>query len=118
MPEFIPCGGSYDIRYRVNIDGVAYDIRTRWNNRSESWFMYFGLSDQTPLFKTRVVGGRNLLQSYQGIEGVPSGFLFMVDVQKETGRATFEEFGINTRFRILYASDLNDLASLFETEEG
>ena len=117
MPEFIPCGGSYDIRYRVNLDGTAYDIRTRWNNRSESWFMYFGLADQVPLFKTRVVAGINLLSSYYGIEGVPSGLLFLVDVQKGTGRATFDQFGIDTRFRVMYATDTNDLASLFEAEE-
>lgn len=117
MAEFIPCGGSFDTRYRVNINGIAYDIRTRWNNRSESWFMYFGLADQVPLFKTRAVGGRNLLESYQGIEGVPSGFIYMVDIQKATGRPTFDQFGINTRFRILYAADEEDLLSLFETEE-
>lgn len=116
MTDFIPCGGTNDIRYRVNLDGVAYDIRTRWNNRSESWFMYFGLADQVPLFKTRVVGGRNLLASYSGIEGVPSGLLYMIDTQKGTGRPTFEEFGIDTRFRIMYASSRDDILRLIETE--
>jgi len=117
MAEFIPCGGSYDIRYRVNLDGVGYDIRTRWNNRSESWFMYFGLADQVPLFKTRITGGRNLLEGYYGIEGTPSGVLYLVDVQKGTGRPTFDEFGLTTRFRVLYAQSLEELVSIAESGE-
>lgn len=117
MPEFLPCGGSYDVRYRVNLDGVAYDIRTRWNNRSESWFMYFGLADQIPLFKTRIVGGRDLLKSYHGVDGVPSGVLYMVDTQKGTGRPTFDEFGIDTRFRVMYSTSEEEITALIESEE-
>lgn len=113
---FIPCGGSYDSRRRINLDGVAYDIRTRWNNRSNSWFLYVGLSDQQPLFKSRVVNGLDLLKSYKGIEGCPQGYLLLVDIEKDTGRPTFEELGIDSRFRLLYTSTLEELLELIPEE--
>lgn len=109
---YIPCGGSYDTRRRVNIDGVAYDVRTRWNNRSESWFLYLGLADQDPLFKTRVTNGSDLLNPYSGIEGCPQGLLYVLDIEKDFGRVTFDEFGVDTRFRLLYASTQEELLSL------
>lgn len=113
---YVPCGGSNDPRRRVNLDGVAYDIRTRWNNRSESWFMYFGLADQEPLFKTRMTTGQDLLDSYRGIEGSPDGLMYVLDIEKDFGRPTFDQTGLGLRFRLLYASSEEELLALIPEE--
>jgi len=117
MAVFIPVGGSYDIRYRVNLDGVAYDIRTRWNNRSESWYLYLGLTDQDPIFKTRMVVGWDILDNYRGIPDCPQGQLYVVDVEKVYGRPTFEDLGLDTRFRLMYLSEGETIEELISESQ-
>ena len=102
MSLIIPCGDTADNLQTVSIEGVAYSIRFRWNNRSESWFMYLGPKGATPVIKTRIVNGYDLLKPYRGLDGVPDGALFLVDSEQYYGRAGRFNMGIGERFQLIY----------------
>jgi len=93
---------SADMKMTVNLEGQAYDIRYRWNGRSESWFLYIGMSGNTPVLKTRMVVGADLLFAYRGVPDLPPGRLFLTDVEKDYGRAGLEDVGLNKRFMLVY----------------
>lgn len=99
--KFLPIGDTVDFKYRVNLEGVAYDIRTRWNSRSESWFLYIGPTGRDPALKTRITTNQNLLSSYTN-NNLPSGKLYLLDVEKTFGRPSVDDVGLNKRFRLLY----------------
>lgn len=103
MAKFIPSGVTVDYKYRISLEGSGYDIRTRWNSRSQSWFVYIGPTGRDPVIKTRAVTGRDLLSSYSS-EDLPDGKLYVVDVEKGFGRPSDDDFGIDKRFRLLYVN--------------
>jgi len=108
MAKFLPAGVTPDYKYRISLEGDGYDIRTRWNSRSESWFIYLGRTGRTPVLKTRGVTGRDLLSAYTN-EDLPPGKLYVIDVEKGFGRITEDGFGLDKRFRLLYVrSDEDD----------
>ena len=102
MAIFLDGSDSADSFYTTNLEGQAYELRFRWNSRSETWFMYIGVSGQEYSLKTRMVNGRNLLKPYQSVEGVPPGSLYLVDIEKVYGRPSRDDFGVNKRFRLVY----------------
>lgn len=108
MAKYIPCGDTADFKYRIDLEGVGYDIRTRWNGRSESWFLYIGLTGQNPSIKTRITTLSDLLAPYRGTEGVPEGSLRLIDNEKGFGRPSRDDFGINKRFRLIYINSDED----------
>lgn len=107
MSKFLPGGVTTDYQYRITLDGDAYDIRVRWNTRSESWYLYIGTTGRTSVLKTRVVVGRDLLAAYS-LDGIPPGKLYVVDMEKGYGRPSEDDFGIDKRFRLLYVNEGED----------
>jgi hypothetical protein len=108
MPISLPGPRSADSKYTTSLEGQGYDIRIRWNNRSESWFLYIGLKGQTPLLKTRIVTNQNLLATYRGIENLPPGNLYLLDYEKSYGRPSRDDFGLNKRFRLIYVRSFEE----------
>lgn len=104
MALSIPFGNTADSVLRVNLEGRAYDIRYRWNNLSECWYIYLGFSGEEPIFKTKLLVGFNILAPYRAIPGVPKGALYLVDTLKEYGRPSKNDIGIDKRFKIVYIS--------------
>lgn len=104
MALSIPFGNTVDSVLRVNLEGRAYDIRYRWNNLSECWYIYLGFSGEEPIFKTKLLVGFNILTPYRAIPGVPKGALYLVDNLKEYGRPSKNDIGIDKRFKIVYIS--------------
>ena len=103
MPSYLPGGETPDFKYRISLDGAAYDIRTRWNSRSESWFLYIGPTGRDPVLKTRLTTVTEILSRYS-YEGLPPGRLFLVDTEKSFGRPGRDDFGPNKRFRLFYVN--------------
>lgn len=102
MPISLPGTNRADTIYTVTLEGQGYDIRLRWNNRSDSWFIYLGFLGTTPAFKSRMTTNTDILEPYQGRLGVPPGRLFVVDTEKSFGRPSKNNLGINKRFELLY----------------
>lgn len=108
MSKFLPIGDTPDFRYRVDLEGQGYDIRLRWNSRSQSWYIYIGFTGEEPAVKTRLVNGYNLLEPYRGVEGAPPGNLYVVDIEKAYGRPSLDDVGLEQRFRLLYVRSTED----------
>ena len=97
-----------DFKYTVDLEGQAYDIRWRWNSRSESWFLYIGFAGRQYVLKTRVTTNWNLLNNYSTVEGLPPGSLYLVDIEKSYGRPSFDNVGIDKRFQLIYFRSTED----------
>ncbi len=106
MPFTLPVDREApDSTQTVSIEGVAYTLRFRWNNRSGSWFFYLSPQGEDPLFKTRLVVGQDILEPYRGIPGVPLGGIFIVDTEKDYGRPGRNDLGISKRFQVVYIEE-------------
>lgn len=102
MPIALPGNTGADSVYTTTLEGQGYDIRLRWNSRSESWYLYIGLVGAQPALKTRVVTNKNLLENYSGREGLPPGKLYLFDTEKTYGRVSYDNLGSNQRFKLVY----------------
>ena len=103
MPYNLPhIGNSADESFYVNLEGVKYEIRMRWNTRDEAWWCYIGYEGLDATLITKFTAGANILLPYRAREGVPSGALFLNDTESIVGRPSRDDTGINKRFKMLY----------------
>lgn len=104
MPSLIPFGSTVDSVITVNLEGRAYDLRYRWNNFSNCWYIYLGFAGEQPILKTKLLVGFDLLAPFKAKKGVPKGAMYLVDSIKQYGRPEEDDVGIDERFKILYLS--------------
>jgi len=103
MAKYLPAGEATDYQYRISLEGTGYDIRTRWNPRSEYWSVSIGPTGEPPAITTKALVGRDLLGNY-AVSGLPPGKLYVVDIEKGFGRPSVDDFGLGRRFRLLYVT--------------
>ena len=98
--------------FNVILDDVLYDITLTWSTRDEAWYMTLALSGLTPVFKTKVVNGLDLLKPYRAYDDCPKGGLYILDRNKKHGRVSRDGF-TSGRFALLYlTSDSRELLEL------
>lgn len=90
--------------FNVVLEDQLYEITLQWNPRDESWYIYFGLPHLTPIFKTKVTNGSDILKKYRAYEDVPNGNLYVVDNIKQYGRLQRDSF-VSGRFTLTYADE-------------
>jgi hypothetical protein len=90
--------------FNIVLENQTYEITLQYNSREDSWYIYFGLPNLTPIFKTKIVNGWDILKKYRAYEDVPKGALFVVDNQKDYGRLGRDSF-YSGRFSLLYADE-------------
>lgn len=90
--------------FNVVLEDQVYEITLQWNPREESWYMYFGLPNLTPIFKTKVTNGTDILKKYRAYEDIPNGALYVVDNMKQYGRLQRDSF-TSERFSLMYADE-------------
>lgn len=121
MPLVLPMRGPdyndlyLDQRTRVQIGSQYYSFRYRYNSLEDAWYCYVGLLGQTPKVKFKIVNGVNLLKPYSAYDEVPSGLLYVVDMDQDWGRPSKEGTFKEGRFFLLYFTSEEDLASFVET---
>ena len=99
---FLPIDDNPDNTQRIQLEDDTYDFRFRWNSREEAWYCYLGLTGGTPRVKFKMVVGMDLLNAYRAYEDIPSGALYMIDLDQIYGRPGRNNVGQASRFRILY----------------
>lgn len=102
MPVLVPFGRTVDSVLSVNLEGDSYDLRYRWNNLSNCWYIYLGFSGEEPLLKTKLLVGFDILAPFKAKEGVPNGTLYLIDTLKQYGRPSKDNIGVDKRFKIVY----------------
>ena len=90
-------------RQVTELDGVAYSLSFRWNERAAQWVLDFG-DGEGAIVKAgvRCVLGVPLLFQYQGQPGIPPGYLLFVDTTGAGVDAGFADLG--RRVVLFYAS--------------
>lgn len=100
--------GLYDYEIRVELEGVAYLFRFRWNTRAEAWFV-----DVADANGELIVAGRKcladefLLEQFRARAGVPPGILHPFDTTRRQVDPAQDDFGTRV---VLYYLDSLDVA--------
>ncbi len=106
---YLKCGEDVDVTYSVTLENNTYDLRIRWNDRDQSWKAFIGLTGQEPSAGFKITNGFNLLRPYYYLEGIPPGSLYLIDSVSLWGRPSFDNLGLDERFKLLYIdSDTED----------
>lgn len=90
--------------FNVVLEGVEHEITLQYNPRDESWYISLGLANLSPIFKTKITNGTDILKKYRAYEDVPNGSLFVVDNRKQYGRLGRDAFS-SGRFSLIYADE-------------
>lgn len=90
--------------FTVVLEDKTYEITLQYNERDDSWYITLGLPNLSPIFKTKVTNGVDILRKYRAYEDVPKGSMFVVDNMKDFGRLTRDSFD-SARFDLLYADE-------------
>lgn len=95
-----------DIIRTLDLDGIVYDLRFRWNTRDESWTVICSQSGGTPIFSTKARTNSVFNKIYKHRTNAPQGDLIIVDISGTNGRVDFDNFSLTGRFRLLYNTSL------------
>ncbi len=88
-------------RERVQLDGVTFALRFRWNTRLESWFFDIEDKDGNVLVHARrVVIDWLILRQNRHTTGVPTGQVLAFDTTQRDIRPLNDDFG--TRVLLAY----------------
>ena len=93
-----------DVIRTLELDGVSYDFRFRWNTRDESWTIICSKSGGVTIFATKATVGRVINSAYKHREDCPQGDLMIIDMSDDFGRVDFDNFTLSGRFRLFYNS--------------
>ena len=104
----IPIPDSPHPTFTTVLEGVSYDITLHWNSREEAWYISLARAGFTPLFRTKVVNGIDLLRKYRSYANCPKGMLFVNDLEKDWGRLTRDGFS-SGRFALYYLDEADRL---------
>lgn len=97
----IPVADSPYQTFSIVLEEINYTITLHWNTRDEAWYITFGRAGLTPLFKTKITNGVDLLEKYRAYDACPKGLLFIVDGEKDWGRPQRNAFS-SGRFKLYY----------------
>jgi len=112
----IPSVANY--RFNTSLDGVAYIIDVRFNDRESAWYMNLLAEDETPirqgmkLVLGTLIGGRSASASF------PQGSFAMLDQSGEKADADFDDLGVRVLLQFIPFTDLDELAEEETVERG
>lgn len=77
--------GYADQTMRVVLDSQTYEMRFQWNERDESWLVYFGDVGSDPTISFKLTAFVDFFASYQYLENIPlvSLWLFLSPTTKK-----------------------------------
>lgn len=91
----------FDYTERVELDGEKYELRFRWNERAESWFVdIFDAVGTAILYGRRVVVDSRLTGQHKHVDGVMPGEFTAFDTTARREDAGLNELG--DRVLLLY----------------
>ena len=86
--------------FQIDLEGVVYSIRVRWNNRAGYWIMDIAQNDGTEIINgVPLLLGISLLAQYQNPLLPPGEFVFL-DTSGQMQEATIDD--LNYRCILLY----------------
>ena len=98
FPEVSP-----EFSQKIDLGGIFYHIRIRWNSRSESWFLHLFDADENP-----IVTGKRLVPNYPLTEIHTdrfSGELIVLDNQNDLTDCTITYENLGKRFLLVFLTE-------------
>jgi hypothetical protein len=92
--------------FSIVLENNSYDLTLQWNDRDESWHLSLARSGYTPLFKTKITNGTDLLRKCRAYQSCPKGLMFVVDSEKDWGRLQRDSFS-SGRFVLYYIDEFD-----------
>jgi hypothetical protein len=106
--------GFADQTMRVVLDSQTYEIRFQWNERDESWLVYFGDVGSTPTISFKLTTIFNLLEPFQYLDNIPSGDLCVFSYTQSTKRVGRYNIGFLSDLQLLYSSPDDEVTTAEE----
>lgn len=109
--------GYADQTMRVVLDSQTYEMRFQWNERDESWLVYFGDVGSDPTISFKMTAFVDFFSPYQYLENIPPGKLMVIsftDYKKRVGRYNI---GFLSELQLIYVSPTEVIEEIEEDEE-
>ena len=101
--------GFADQTMRVVLDSKTYEMRFQWNERDESWLVYFGDVGSTPTISFKLTTIFDIFEPFKYLENIPSGQLSVFSFKQSTKRVGRYNIGFLADLQLLYSSPDEEL---------
>jgi hypothetical protein len=88
-------------RQRITLGGVVYDFVFQYNTRDERWRLSIYQENSVVLEGVKIMSTEDLLSKYK-LQNFKHGTLYCVKSKKVNGEATYNNFGIDKPFTLVY----------------
>lgn len=96
--------GFADQTMRVVLDSQTYEMRFQWNERDESWFVYFGDVGADPTISFKLTTIFDIFQPFKYLDNIPDGQLRVFSFTQSTKRVGRYNIGFLSDLQLLYSS--------------
>jgi|SRR5699024_167593 len=101
--------GFADQTMRVVLDSRTYEMRFQWNERDESWLVYFGDVGSEPTVSFKLTTIFDILGPFKYMENIPNGVLSVWSFSSSTKRVGRYNIGFLADLQLLYSSPDEEL---------
>lgn len=101
--------GYPDQTMRVVLDSITYEMRFQWNERDESWLVYFGDVGAEPTISFKLTAFVDLFAPYRYMDNIPDGRLMVISFTEYKKRVGRYNIGFLSELQLAYASRDEDL---------
>lgn len=97
--------GYADQTMRVVLDSQTYEIRFQWNERDESWLVYFGDVGADPTISFKMTAFVDFFANFQHLENIPPGKLIVISYTDYKQRVGRYNIGFLSSLQLVYISE-------------
>lgn len=96
--------GFADQTMRVVLDSQTYEIRFQWNERDESWLVYFGDVGATPTISFKLTTIFDIFAPFKYLDNIPAGQFGIFSFSQSTKRVGRYNIGFLSELQLFYSS--------------
>lgn len=100
--------GYADQTMRVVLDSQTYEMRFQWNERDESWLVYFGDVGSDPTISFKLTAFVDFFQPYQYLDNIPEGKLVVLSFTEYKKRVGRYNIGFLSDLQLVYISPVDE----------
>jgi hypothetical protein len=108
--------GYADQVMRVVLDSQTYEMRFQWNERDESWLVYFGDVGSDPTISFKLTTFVYFFAPYQYLENIPAGKLMIISFIDGSKRVGRYNIGLLSDLQMVYVTP-DDLVDTDDDED-
>ncbi len=106
--------GFADQTMRVVLDSQTYEMRFQWNERDESWLVYFGDIGSDPTISFKLTTIFDIFAPFKYLDNIPDGQLRVFSFTQSTKRVGRYNIGFLSDLQLLYSSPDDEVTTAEE----